>query len=134
MEKLLINKIQNHYYDNMIYYFDTSEIKEYDELKELLKKDYGFLDVVLDFDDYKLLKTIYEQIPNDLDINAIKTNDISDINDMSTYKNTFYTMFKKSNMELNAPTPSTLPISAISTSITSSHGFMLVSFFLSISR
>ena len=54
----------NHHYDNMIYTLDESETSVYEQVIELLKKDYGFLDIVLDFTDYDRIKPLFLKYPN----------------------------------------------------------------------
>ena len=74
--RLIENDLDNHYYDNIIYYLDKKEKDKYEKIKELLNHDYGYLDIVLDFKDYDKLKPLFEQIPdND---NSTKISILSD--------------------------------------------------------
>ena len=54
----------NHYYDNMIFTLDESEIDKYNKILELLKENYGYLDIVLDFTDYDRRKPLFLKYPN----------------------------------------------------------------------
>ena len=47
-------------------YSDLTD-EEYKQTKELIKDDYGFLDVVLNFDDYKQLDNLKNSIPDSFD-------------------------------------------------------------------
>ena len=51
------------YHDNFIYYLDGKS--NYKKLYNLLYHDYGFLDIVLDFEDFHKLKKIFERLPKD---------------------------------------------------------------------
>ena len=61
--------LENHYDWNYIYYSLSNE--EYDKVKELVRKDYGFLDIVLEFDDYEKLDKLKNNIPQDLYVDMI---------------------------------------------------------------
>lgn len=74
--RLIENDLDNHYYDNIIYFLDETEKDKYEKIKELLNHDYGYLDIVLDFNDYELLKPLFEQI-SDKD-NSTKISILSD--------------------------------------------------------
>lgn len=71
--------LNSHYYDNVIYSLAESEKDKYEEIKRLLESDYGYLDIVLNFDDYDKLKPLFEQLPkNEIERNIIKNMIISD--------------------------------------------------------
>ena len=58
------NDLNNFARWNNIYYFDETEIDKYNEIKELVKqkKDYGFLDIVMDIDDFEEIERRYERL------------------------------------------------------------------------
>ena len=58
-----------HWYHNMIYYLTKDE---YNEVKNMLNKDYGFLDVVLEFNDFDRLTLILKSIPQHSDRELIR--------------------------------------------------------------
>ena len=57
IKEVEIDLIQN-YYDNAIYYLKP---EEYERIIGLLDKDYGYLDVILNFKDYYKLKPLLDQ-------------------------------------------------------------------------
>lgn len=63
--KHIKNDIMTYCCYNKIYYLSSSEKDKYETIKKWLKEDYGFLDIVLDFDDYKKLGILFENIPDD---------------------------------------------------------------------
>ena len=63
--KKIKEDLNDNYFDNMIYTFDSSERKEYRELQKILNKDYGFLDIVLDFRDYYRLANLLRRETDD---------------------------------------------------------------------
>lgn len=91
--KYIKNNLSNQYYDNIIYFLDETEKDKYEEIIELLNKDYGYLDIVLDFKDYDKIKPLFEQINNNIpyDKEALKCLIISD------YLN--YSILKGANIE-----------------------------------
>ena len=72
LEKIARSNLKTHYYDNAIYFFAESEKEKYERIKEYLKEDYGFLDVILDFSDYKLLEPLISSVPTYLNLLSIK--------------------------------------------------------------
>jgi len=69
--KLVEIFLTNHDHDNIIYFLDKTEKDIYEKIIELLNKDYGYLDIVLDFKDYDKLKPLFEQIPDNDDYTRI---------------------------------------------------------------
>ncbi|MBR1377201.1 MAG: hypothetical protein IJ565_05300 [Bacilli bacterium] len=63
--EIIKNDIESFSGYNKIYYLGKSEKDNYNMIKELLTKDYGFLDIVLDFKDYGKLKPMYDSISKD---------------------------------------------------------------------
>ena len=70
MFEILKNNLSENSYDNHIYFGLSNE--EIVNLKELLKNDYGCLDIVMNFDDISKLDNLTNHIPNNLDQNLIK--------------------------------------------------------------
>ena len=62
--KKIKGDLNNHYHDNIIYQLNENEIDKYNEIKTLLDKDYGYLDIVLDFSDYDKLDALFKQLSN----------------------------------------------------------------------
>ena len=60
--KLVEIFLTNHDHDNIIYFLDKTEKDIYEKIIELLNKDYGYLDIVLDFKDYDKLKPLFRKI------------------------------------------------------------------------
>ena len=88
--KLVEIFLTNHDHDNIIYFLDKTEKDIYEKIIELLNKDYGYLDIVLDFKDYDKLKPLFEQIP-EKDMNSYKIMILSD------YLN--YSILTKANID-----------------------------------
>ena len=65
MFNILKMNLVNNEYDNHIYFTLTNE--ELIELDNLLKVDYGYLDVIISFDDLQLLDKLINNIPINLD-------------------------------------------------------------------
>lgn len=63
--------LRNHDYDNRMYFFNDDTSMYYYVIKELLKKDYGYLDVVIDFSDLDKLSSI-KKIPNNVNFVSLK--------------------------------------------------------------
>ena len=84
------NDLNNHDYDNIIYFLDETEKDKYEKIKELLNNDYGYLDIVLDFNDYNKLKPLFEQV-TDKDMESYK------IMILSNYIN--YSILNKAGVE-----------------------------------
>lgn len=63
----IINRIKSDleyvYFDNYIYFMTEDDRDIYDETKKLLKEDYGFYDIVIDFDDFEIVNDILKTIP-----------------------------------------------------------------------
>lgn len=70
MFKILKNNLNDNSYDNHIYFGLTND--EINNLKELLKEDYGCLDIVIDFSDIGKLDNLINDIPDHLNKNLIK--------------------------------------------------------------
>ncbi|MBE6154553.1 MAG: hypothetical protein E7163_03165 [Firmicutes bacterium] len=70
MFNILKMDLENNDYDNHIYFGLTLE--ELKEINTLLKNDYGFIDLVLDFSDINRLYSLIESIPDHLDNERIK--------------------------------------------------------------
>ena len=70
MFEILKNNLNDNGYDNHIYF--GLNIDEINDLQQLLKNDYGCLDVVINFNDIHKLDGLINSIPNNLDLNIIK--------------------------------------------------------------
>lgn len=70
MFKILENNLNDNDYDNHIYFGLNSD--EINNLHQLLKNDYGCLDIVINFNDMNKLDNLIKCIPNNLDQNLIK--------------------------------------------------------------
>lgn len=67
MDNLKVTAIINmkkSYYDNELYEFSSSEKEDYNKIISNLGQDYGFLDIILKFDDYYRLESLFEKIPD----------------------------------------------------------------------
>ena len=70
MFEILKQQLKDNEYDNHIYFeLDNNEIEE---LKQLLKNDYGYMYILISFDDSKKLNKLINSIPKNLDQNLIK--------------------------------------------------------------
>lgn len=65
IEDLIKLHLQRKFYDNTIYELSPDEQDVIDRVLEYLKEDYGFLDILVDFDDYDRLEELLSIIPND---------------------------------------------------------------------
>ena len=65
MVDIIKKDLENLYGWNYLYPGLTDE--EYNQTKELIKNDYGFFDVILNFDDYKQLDSLKNSIPDNFD-------------------------------------------------------------------
>ena len=70
MFEILKNNLNDNDYDNHIYFGLNSD--EISDLQKLLTKDYGCLDIVIDFNDIHKLENLINDIPDNLDQNLIK--------------------------------------------------------------
>lgn len=86
--------LNSHYYDNIIYFLTEEEKEKYIKIRELLEKDYGYLDIVLDFDDYYKLKPLFDKLPKDEIQRKVMKNMI-----ISDYLN--YSILSKAGIEIN---------------------------------
>lgn len=70
MFEILKINLNDNGYDNHIYFGLNGD--EINDLQQLLKNDYGCLDIVINFDDISKLDNLINGIPNNLDQNLIK--------------------------------------------------------------
>lgn len=63
--------LSRNYIENQIYEFSETEVDDFNKLKEYLKEDYGFFDIVLNFSDFYRLYNLIDDIPDKLDKNAV---------------------------------------------------------------
>ncbi len=64
IEDLIKLHLQSKFYDNTIYELSPDEQDVLDRVLEYLKDDYGFLDILVDFDDYDRFEELLSIIPN----------------------------------------------------------------------
>ena len=56
--------LNSHYHDNIIYQLNENETDTYEQIKKLIKEDYGYLDIVVSFEDYEKLNALFKQLSN----------------------------------------------------------------------
>lgn len=88
--KLIEIHLDNHDHDNIIYFLDETEKDKYEKIIELLNKDYGYLDVVLDFNDYDKLNPLLSKLSDKNVFNRIMI--------LSDYLN--YSILTKANIDI----------------------------------
>ncbi|MBQ7140170.1 MAG: hypothetical protein IJO32_01550 [Bacilli bacterium] len=71
MFKIIEQQIKDNGYDNHIY-FGLTDVEIYC-LKQILKKDYGYIDLIINFDDSKKLSQLINSIPKNLNHELIKS-------------------------------------------------------------
>ena len=71
MFKILIQQLKDNGYDNHIYFDLTNS--EIENLKQLLKNNYGYIDIIINFEDLGKLNNLINSIPKDLDKDLLKS-------------------------------------------------------------
>ncbi|MBR1377200.1 MAG: hypothetical protein IJ565_05295 [Bacilli bacterium] len=98
IESKVESDLQSHYYDNRIYFMSEEEKDKYEKIKELLKKDYGFLDIVLEFDDFNELDKIFDGIQSNDNYDNIKHRIINQYLNYKMLKNANIDEYHKTNV------------------------------------
>ena len=77
MDKTIKRHIEGDSFANAIYELSETEKDSIAEIKELLKEDHGFFDIVVDLSDYDRMQDMINSLPDD-DFKAIRLNRIAE--------------------------------------------------------